>query len=520
MIKLTEKQKIISKHLSGISNRDIAKELHISKNTVNKYVNEYDSAQAALVAQNPTVDQEEIIETFMERPKYDSTNRRKRKVTKVVIDLIEDCLKENDVKRARGRKKQVMKITDIWEYVQGKGHDLSYGTIYNIIREHEERTRDAYIRQTYDPGISCEFDWGEVELIINGHKKIYQIAVFIPPYSDACFAKLYERQDTAAFLQSHADYYEYIGGVFHQMVYDNMRVAVKKFVGINEKEPTSALLSLSIYYGFKFRFCNIASGNEKGSVERGVEFIRRKAFSNPGEDHFGSLSDANKHLLERCEKLNKSINGELSKELLLCEEKKHLLTLLPRYECCNKLNTKIDKYSTFIFETNHYSVPDTLVGKTLEVKVYTDKLVVLHNGEQVAQHERIYKKYGWKIDIYHYLRTLNKKPGALPRSTALLQADTQIKEIYQKYYTESVREFLQVLEVIREKGLEEVISAIDALNILAPGDYSADKVKTICESRSGINRIKPGTDVLSKKSKDTLVNYDMLLSVLSRKAVM
>lgn len=54
-----------------------------------------------------------------------------------------------------------------------------------------------------------------------------------------------------------------------------MKVAVKRFVGRQEKEPTEALLKLSTYYGFAFRFCN---GNEKGHVERSVEYIRRKAF--------------------------------------------------------------------------------------------------------------------------------------------------------------------------------------------------------------------------------------------------
>jgi FixJ family two-component response regulator len=41
---LTQKQKIILKHIDGMSNRSIAKELHMSKDTVNKYIleNEYE----------------------------------------------------------------------------------------------------------------------------------------------------------------------------------------------------------------------------------------------------------------------------------------------------------------------------------------------------------------------------------------------------------------------------------------------------------------------------------------------
>ena len=42
------------------------------------------------------------------------------------------------------------------------------------------------------------------------------------------------------------------------------------------KKNRQALVKLSLYYGFHYRFCNPASGNEKGHVERSVEVVRRK----------------------------------------------------------------------------------------------------------------------------------------------------------------------------------------------------------------------------------------------------
>lgn len=80
------------------------------------------------------------------------------------------------------------------------------------------------------------------------------------------YARLFTKQDTACFQESHALFFDKISGVYRTMVYDNTRVAVKKFIVTHEKEHTEALLRLSIYYGFKFRFCNIRSGNEKGHV--------------------------------------------------------------------------------------------------------------------------------------------------------------------------------------------------------------------------------------------------------------
>ena len=75
-----------------------------------------------------------------------------------------------------------------------------------------------------------------------------------------------------------------------------MRVAVSKFVGLHEKEPTKALLELRGYYGFSHRFCNTYRANEKGHVERSVEYVRRKAFAL--RDSFENIQDAQAWLMD------------------------------------------------------------------------------------------------------------------------------------------------------------------------------------------------------------------------------
>ena len=61
------------------------------------------------------------------------------------------------------------------------------------------------------------------------------------------------------------------------MVYDNMRVAV--VFDEKEKKPTTALMRLSTFYKFEWRFCNARSGWEKGNVERSVDYVRGRASS-------------------------------------------------------------------------------------------------------------------------------------------------------------------------------------------------------------------------------------------------
>ena len=68
MINLVIKQRIILAHIDGMSNRAIANMLHLSKDTVNKYVNEYDEKRDELLRTHPDMDVSEIIQAFIEKP--------------------------------------------------------------------------------------------------------------------------------------------------------------------------------------------------------------------------------------------------------------------------------------------------------------------------------------------------------------------------------------------------------------------------------------------------------------------
>ncbi len=103
---------------------------------------------------------------------------------------------------------------------------------------------------------------GEAKLTINDIPRVFQMAVFTSAKGNYRYAQLFTKQNSECFRESHALFFEHIGQVYRTIVYDNMKVAVKKFVEPTEKEPTAALLKMSIYYGFNFRFCNVRAGND------------------------------------------------------------------------------------------------------------------------------------------------------------------------------------------------------------------------------------------------------------------
>lgn len=227
-----------------------------------------------------------------------------------------------------------------------KAYDIGYTTICNYVREVGSSGKEGFIKQIYEPGMVCEFDWCEVKLFIDGKLQTFNQAIFTSAYSNYRLAKLFHRQDTLAFSQSHIDFFSHLQGVHKEIVYDNMRVVIRKFTGRTEKEPSEALLELSNYYKFGFRFCNIRKGNEKGHVEKSVEYVRRKAFCI--KDKFSNLSVANKHLQEVSDKLNNTsqqLSGNKTANELFEAEKPHLYKSEIPYKCFKDEHAKVDKYS-------------------------------------------------------------------------------------------------------------------------------------------------------------------------------
>ena len=102
------------------------------------------------------------------------------------------------------------------------------------------------------------------------------MAVFSPTWSDDRHGELYANQKSESFSDSHVSFFEAIGSVYREMLYDNARVMVANFVGHSQKEPTEALLKLSLYYGFRFHFTNTYQAHEKGHVEPSKEYDLRQ----------------------------------------------------------------------------------------------------------------------------------------------------------------------------------------------------------------------------------------------------
>lgn len=476
---MVDRQQIIHMYRTrGFSKRAIGRALAINRKTVAKVIQEYESS---LLSSDP----EGSLEALLTRkPVYDSSSRSRRVITGALQDLIDTCLRDNARKRANGLKKQCMVGIDIYEFVLSKGFKVSYSGVCKYIREvknaDKPSSKEAFIRGFHPPGESCEFDWGEVKLYIGGKLQRFYMAVFTFSHSNGRYAWLFRHQNTLAFMESHRNFFHEVGGAPTMMVYDNMRVAIKEFVGA-EKKPTEALLRLSNFYRCHYRFCNARAGWEKGHVERSVEYVRRKAFS--VLLRFDSLEDAQTQLSTTCSRINTE-EGSSSTVGKRAKLEAELGALQPCYNemGCFEVDTyKVDKWSTICMKASHYSVPDTLVGKLVDVKIYSEKLVILYNNQKVAVHERIYHPTAWSVKLEHYLNTLLRKPGAVYGSLALQKMPQGIQKLFDRQFRDQPKDFVLLLQYAMEHGFThlDILAAYQDLKDRGIARVSADQIKTM-----------------------------------------
>jgi transposase len=479
---------IILYYREGLSIRKIARELNIHRNTVKARIEEHERFKSCSTSEISDPGSA-MGQYFVKGHTYNSSGRKKRRLTDAIVAIIDECLQENEAKKLDGRQKQQMRRIDIHERILSSGHCISYSVICEYIQKRLAWRKEAFIRQEYTLGDVCEFDWGEVKLNIGDKYRRYYLSVFTCAYSNYRYSILYQRQDTLGFKESHIRFFEHMGGVFHQFVYDNMRVAVSQFVGKTEKQPTAALLELSRWYQFEWRFCNTYRGNEKGHVERSVEYIRRKVFA--FKDSFSSIEEAQEYLIARVGELNERsvVKGQQSPAERLKLEKPNLYPYPGNMECFSGEYYRVDKYATVCFGTNRYSVPDNLCGRMVFIKAYANQLSVYDNNKVVCTHVRSYERYGWHIDVNHYLNTLQKKPGALAGSSALKQAPDWLQSMYMDHFRHDSRGFIELLQYCQLKEIpdQKLIQCVEQLIKQYPSGITAEYVMAVAGNQPSVS---------------------------------
>lgn len=467
MIVSVDKGKIIGMKEAGISIRGIARATGHDRKTISKIWNEYQALSSRLT--EPCADVKEIQARMTEEPKYNSTGRVRRKYTEELDARLKEIVAEERTKnRVMGAgHKQKLTNRQIHEKLQEEGFDISRVTVNIALASIRKKQKEVFIRQTYGFGERLEYDFGEVRLNCGEGMKTYHMAIFSSPGAGFRWLYLYTNQKKGVFMDSHVRFFEMMGGCYKEIVYDNMKNVVSKFIGKNEKELNPDLVKMSMYYGFQINVTNCFKGNEKGHVENSVKVLRNQIFSN--RYTFNSLEDAREYAYSKLLKLNEGSRIE--------EEKKCLLMYKPPLELAAISENTVNPSGMVCVDTAFYSVPEYLVGKKVIVKKYHDEIRVYAVNEMVCKHNRIFGNGNMRVNIYHYLNTLLKKPGAVRNSVAL-KSIPRLKAIFDTHYSKQPRKFIELFMENKELPIDEIIALfeektkrkaeINALDVVRP----------------------------------------------------
>src|SRR5690625_3177767 len=316
----------------GESLRSIARKTGLHRNTVKKALEDSDSPKYRRTApvQHPVLGPYlEVINAWLEQDKQQPP--KQRHTAKRIFDRL---------------------CEPPYHFTGGES------TVRDYVRKQREKSSEVYVPLEFGPGESAQCDWGEVTVVYNGVERTFYLFCMRLCYSGDIFVRVYRNQRQEAFFDGICRALEFFGGVPRELVFDNLKTAVKRVLVGRQREEQDDFARLRTHYVFEARFCNPASGNEKGMVENLVGYSRRSYLVPAPETQ--DLDELNDMLPTRCMD-NRHKRKDRSQETvhrLLQDDRSHMMPLpMERFDCCVQRTVSVDKCSRFRFETNSYSVP-------------------------------------------------------------------------------------------------------------------------------------------------------------------
>lgn len=426
--------------VDGLSQREVARRLNKSRNSVSK----------ALVNSEPG-------SYVLKQPKS-------RPVTDPVAAIVKTWLEED---LARPRKQRHTK-TRIFERLRDEYQFTgSRRAISNLVGKFQDKPAEVFCPIDHPPADEVQIDWGEATAVLAGQTTKVMIFCARSAYSKATYVRAYLRDDMVSFLDGHVWLFEQLGGIPKKLAYDNLKTAVTHVYLGNKRDLTARFLALRSHYLFESRFCNVASGNEKGHVENSVKRSER-TYLTP-IPHVATLDGLNEHLARWTTRDLDRIDADtkLSYGTLLEQERKFFRSLpVTPMLACTTHSLRIDKRSTVPHGSSRYSVPVQYATKHVVVRAFVNRIEVLYEDKIIATHDRA-QPGAWSLQLDHYVSLLEKKPGLLDSGKPFVkQAWTRTQQLFRselefRYQGDGTRRFIEILLLAKKYDWRDVCRAID-----------------------------------------------------------
>ena len=426
-----------------MSERSIAKRTGLSRNTVHKWL------------QAP----EEV-----EVPKY----VRAKKFAKLAGFAVE---LEQALKADASRNKQDRRSARaLFVQIKASGYVGSYSRVTDYIRAwraDKGKGIKAFVPLKFELGDAFQFDWSEEGMVVGGIYRRMQVSHMKLCASRAFWLVAYPSQGHEMLFDAHTRSFAALGGVARRGIYDNMRTAVDKVKKGKGRTVNARFAVMCAHYLFDADFCNVASGWEKGIVEKNVQDSRRRIWIDAQTRKWGSFEALNAWLGERCRALWGEIRHPEYKQFsvmeMLEQERTELMPMPTEFDGYIERSAKVSSTCLVVVAKNRYSVPCELAGKQVSTRLFPSRVEIATDEAIVASHARVANEGHICYDWQHYIALVQRKPGALRNGAPFADMPAPLLRLRQGLmrHDGGDKTMAQVLNCVSSHGLEAVLVAVE-----------------------------------------------------------
>jgi transposase len=380
---------------------------------------------------------------------------------------LEQALKVDAHRPRQGRRS----ARALFSQIQAQGYRGGYSAVTDFIRawRHDagKATVKAFVPLSFEFGEAFQFDWSEEGLPVGGVYHRMQVSHLKLCASKAFWLVAYPSQGHEMLFDAHTRSFQALGGVTRRGIYDNMKTAVDKVKKGKARIVNARFAAMCSHYLFDADFCNVASGWEKGVVEKNVQDSRRRIWIEAGERRFGSFEELNAWLGERCRSVWADTvhadHDQFTVAEMLELERDHLMPMPAPFDGYVEKPARVSSTCLVAVARNRYSVPCEWAGHMVSSRLYPNRLEVVAADVVVASHVRVFNRGHTTYDWQHYIDLVQRKPGALRNGTPFLDLPVPLLRLRQALlrHDGGDRVMAQVLAVVPSAGLEAVLVAVE-----------------------------------------------------------
>lgn len=320
-----------------------------------------------------------IIESAAGKNKY----TRKARATKLAPyrDFITETL----------RQYPRLLSTRIYDMISSRGYKGSVRTVRSFVKAvRPVPQQEAYLRIHPLIGEQAQIDWAHVSKVaVPGGVRGLYLFVMVLAWSRGIWAEFVMDLGVDTLLRSLVRAAAFFKGTCRQWLFDNPKAVVLERYG-DKIRFHPLLVDLADEYQVQCRACAVRKPNQKGCVERAIRFMRGRFLAGRT---IVDMDQGNAELQPFLREIaNARPHPEFRKRSVwdcIQEEQSYLLPL-PKHEPSTDLMipVTVTKQASVRFDKNSYSVPPTMVGKSLSLVADEKHLRLLDGMECIAQHPR------------------------------------------------------------------------------------------------------------------------------------